>query len=201
MKTIFQLLFLVCATVLMSSCIASLNPIYDEDELIHDPGLNGKWYDKDENKSINTKNTSFKVKTIERKKNMSHKMKKLYLWTFYDKDTASFTVHMVKIGAHEYLDFFPESFDFENDLAEICFFPVHAFCRIKRNGDNLKIHAFDFEYIKSLIENRELRMEYKMQDGHLLLMAPTEDLQKFIKKYENDPCLFENEPQIYIRKK
>ncbi len=210
MKTLIQFVGLLFTGFLMSSCIASLHPIYDDDNLVHDPGLDGRWVSAEKNEAFlkpqhtNMKKDSavqFEFVTTQMKKDDDTFEKSLYVMKSFEEDTAEFYVHMAEINEEKYLDFFIKSFDFDNNMAEFCLYPVHAFCKMERTADTLKLLVFDVRYIQKLIRDRKIKMPVEVNKGVLLLTASTEELQKFLAKYGKEPELYNPKPEIYFRQK
>src|SRR5713226_7108606 len=97
MKTTLPHILLFALTLTLLGCLPSLNPLYTEKDLIHDPALLGAWVQKNED---------------------SNKPERL--WTFTKEDEHSYTLeikegdkrspfgaHLLKLGEHRYLDICP----------------------------------------------------------------------------------------------
>lgn len=210
MRKFIQITVFLGIVAIMSSCIASLHPIYDENNLAYDPGLDGRWISAKAHEALlkplptnETKDSAvqFEFATTEMEKKDLPGNKRLYVLKNFDKDTADFFVHMVEINKSQYLDFYIKNYEFDNDLAELCFYPVHAFCKMERTADTLKLFVFDVKHIQKLVRERKIKLATETNKGILLLTAPTEELQKFLAKYGNKPEFYDEEPEIYIRQK
>ncbi|PLX22426.1 MAG: hypothetical protein C0599_06385 [Salinivirgaceae bacterium] len=199
MKRLKNLLFMLGVAALFGSCVTSVHPIYTEEDLIYDEGLLGDWVSED--------STVFSFRNKPQnsmpfyKKDSKDSASMAYYATYYDKVPAEFKVHMVQLDKYKYLDYFIHEFDLNNELAQTTLFPVHTFTKIERKGDSLILTGFDARYIIKLLEERKIRIKHEMSDGNMLLTAPTEELQKFIIKYADDPELFDDDPSVLIRKR
>jgi hypothetical protein len=197
MKRLKELVLMLGVAALFGSCVTSVHPIYTQKDLVYDETLIGDWITNDS--IILSFQNSSKNEMPFYSKDSANKF--TYYAIYHDKKPAEFKVHLVKLDKYLYLDFFMQKFDLENELAEATLFPVHSFTRIKISNDTLILKGFDARYIMKLLEQRKIRIKHEVSDGNMLLTAPTEELQKFIIKYADDPELFDSEPSILIRKK
>ena len=69
--------------------------------------------------------------------------------------------------------------------------PVHSFVRIgfADNGD-LELTDFDLTKLRSLFREGQIRMKHEDLNDEILITASTEDLQKFLATYGQDPSVF-----------
>lgn len=197
MKKFKLLLMLIGVALLFGSCVTSVHPIYTQEDLVYDDNLLGDWITNDSVLLSFEKSSKNKMPFYQRDTNQS----KTYYATYYDKKPAEFKVHLVKLDKYLYLDFFMHHFEMDNDLIETTLFPVHSFSKIEIYRDSLIIKGFDARYISKLLNQRKIRIKHEVSDGNMLLTAPTEELQKFIIKYADDPDLFDNDPSVLIRKR
>lgn len=123
---------------------------------------------------------------------------------------AAFDVHVVKLGSHYFMDFYPTNMPDKNNsdlignvtgfpekmnsFLEIHLLAVHTFAKVELSGKSLKISMFDPDFLKNMLENQQIRIKHeKSEDGYLLTASPT-DLQKFAEKYAEVDEAFLDEP-------
>lgn len=173
MKKWIGFIFLIA---LINGCIPSIHPIYTQDDLVDKKELEGKWMDKEDKSNF---------------------------WTFTGKGNGAYTlefiengkkglfeVHLVKLGSTYYLDFYPDqesknSSD-QNSLYATTLFPMHIFGKISFESTGPKIHLFDPDWLKKVINERRIRIKHEKIDGDILLTAGTKELQQFILKYQHE---------------
>jgi hypothetical protein len=195
MKRLKKIVFMLGVAALFGSCVTSVHPIYTQDDLVYDETLLGDWITED---SIILSFDKATINNMPFSKEDTANLKTYYA-TYHDKRPAEFKVHLVKLDKYYYLDFFMHHFEMDNDLVESTLFPVHTFTKVKIYNDSLVVTGFDARRIMKLLEQRKIRIKHEVSDGYMLLTAPTEELQKFIIKYADDPELFD-EPTILKRK-
>ncbi|MEQ8812141.1 MAG: hypothetical protein RIE59_23940, partial [Imperialibacter sp.] len=201
-KSIIGMLALVMAA---SSCtVQSLHPLYDEKTMIYEPCLEGEWIDDDGN--------SWVIKRAQRpdanqlKKELVNP--KAYQITYHgDSVETNLDACMVKLDGTYFIDLFPaENYDKEigNDILLGNLLPVHTFSKVETQDDSLYIYQFDSEWLSDLIKNNQIRISHEVVKAHgadrVVLTAPTNELQKFVAKYHNDPKAF-SEPDKFVRKR
>jgi len=217
--------------ILANGCIPSIHPIYTKDKLVTVNELPGTWLDAPNDVSFSKKQ---KVMGQEKEVDVTvyqqdedrpevWKFKaegdKRYLLIHTDKSgyTAAFDVHVVKLGDHLFMDFFPTTmpeseskkglgigslFDGEkmNGLREIHLYPVHNFAKLEVKQNQLTISMFDPEFLKNLLERQQIRIKHeKTEDGFILTASP-EELQKFAQKYANLKEAFLEDPTVLSKK-
>ncbi len=178
---------------LLESCIPSLHPIYTEDKLVVVKELPGTWNDLQTDGEAKTETWQFRSGEG-----------KNYLLVHTDKQgiSAAFDVHVVKLGSHFFLDFFPtdlpqdekgnsiggivKSLEKVNEMQSWHLLPVHTFARLEVSQNELKINMFDPEFLANLLKNKQIRIKHeKTEDGYVLTASP-EELQKFAEKYATE---------------
>ncbi len=165
----------------LSSCvITSLHPLYSEQTTVFREDMLGDWQAEDGD-----------VWHFTRDANGG----KGYWLDIDDEDlNGPYSVHLVKLGDHYFLDLFPEVSDsLASQLPSLAMLlPTHNFMKIKFMDDGaMEIIPFDTEYLESLFKEKRIRIDYEETDewGYILT-ASTEELQKFFVKYADDPKAF-----------
>jgi hypothetical protein len=186
-----NILLIIAIALLVSGCLVkSLHPFYKESDVIFDPSLVGTWLDNDSAKWI-IEQSVVKKFTEESKPQNSYKI------SFYDKDEVSeFETHMFKLNNQLYVDFIPSSIKLP-ELAGYHFVPTHSIAKVSIANDEITLKWFNETWLASLFEKNKIRISHETipdenDDDTYVLTASTEELQKFIIKYGNDPAAFKD---------
>jgi len=189
MKTKNITIFAIIAIIASSCLVKSLNPFYKDADLVYDPSFLGKWIDNDSSVWI--------IESYIFQGNKSNVDKKQpYKFSFIEKgkEPAVFKVHLFTLGEHLYLDFLP----YEINVPEFTGFhliPAHSLCRFDMYADSLNLKWFNETWLDSLIKEGKtdisyLRVSDKDENGNIILTASTDELQKFILQFGDDPMAF-----------
>ena len=184
------LLMLSFIAVLLSGCVVySFYPLYTKEDLFANDILTGKWTD-DEGTLWNFEHAFFGKKAPENIDSTS------YTLHLKDKDEkeSEFSIHIVELGGHYFLDFYMEEFaDWDNlDLASFHIIPVHTFAKLTVEENKLIINWFDQDWLQNLIKENKIRIHHEDNDDFILLTAKPGELQKFVTKYVNSEEAFED---------
>jgi hypothetical protein len=178
----------VTLALVLSACVPSLNPLYNEQDLVFDPALVGRWAEND-----NAQDTW----TFEKSGD------KGYQAIYQEKgQTGEFDVHLVKLGEQLFLDFYPQDGGIKemdrNDFYRFHFLPVHTFARVSLSGSAVEMAFLDPDWLKKLLdrEPKAIRHERRGEDG-IVLTASTKDLQTFLLKYAGEA--FADKPTVLKR--
>ncbi|MBE9509960.1 MAG: hypothetical protein IMY71_03710 [Bacteroidetes bacterium] len=186
---------IILAVLVIAGCIPSLHPLYTGDDLVFNPELIGEWYDNDDpeqtweftrdgENAYNLKHTDF-----------SHVTKELDTGEFTNDTiwfTGKFDIHLIKLGGNYFMDFYPgNNNQLEiNELLELHLFPVHTFAKVQFMENEVRIFQVDPDWIKTVIEEKKIRIKHEMIDDAIILTASTEELQKFFTKYAEEDRAF-----------
>ena len=173
MKTNRILTGLAALLLLISGCIPSLHPLYTDEDIVFEKTLLGAWGNDEEIWTFSTDDSVSYDLTI-----------------IYEEDTSYFEVHMVILNDHYFIDFYPannDHLDIPGHLA-LNLLAVHTFARISFDKKELQVRHFEPRWLDSLFEQNRIRIKHEvLDDGSIVLTAPTDELQKFVSKYANDP--------------
>ena len=187
---------LISGFVFLQSCtIFSLHPLYHEQDLMMDPGLLGMWKDQEDGDEF------VYFKKLD---------ENMYLFRYMEgndddsafviSDTVSFEAGLLKVGDHFFLDLYPyyEGNWDEADYLFRGFVPTHAFIKIEWDDDRVILQMFNYDRMKTLFEQNRIRIKHEMMEDFIVITASTDDLQRFIKKYADDPEAFDD-PGVFIK--
>ena len=193
----------ILAMAAMSGClVSSLHPFYKVEDKIYDPAMVGNWIDGDSSIwSITPSQGSeyFMGPEI---------MDSAYQITYFEEEDKKgiFIGTLFQIKGITYVDFYPDT-DEEHCSTELtCWhhFPTHTLARVQMNKDSILLYWFGEEWLNDLFEQNRIRIRHETVDlmddySRHVLTASTEELQKFIKKYANDPKTTQEIDQIFAR--
>jgi hypothetical protein len=192
---------------LITGCfVKSLHPFYRENELLFKKELLGTWVGNDS--SVWQIEQGMKTTGLFK----PHVPESAYLITYTDKQgTARFSVHLFKLGNRLFLDFYPEEVESSNDLMASHLVPMHTVARVNLATDSMVISWFNEEWLIGLFKQNKIRIAHEKipyesgKDGddnfQVILTASTEDLQKFMLKYSEDPNAIKNDYTFVLTKK
>ncbi len=177
-----NIILIASIVILMSGCfIKSLNPFYTKKDIVFDPSIIGTWVDgdtsrwviKQQNKWPVEPENSYQVEIIEK-----------------DGSVADFNAHLFRLNNQLYLDFYPSGKIGTNDFVDATVVLTHSLAKVSYTASTIKIQWFNEVWFEQLLKQNRIRINHeKLPEGYLLT-ASTEELQKFIIKFGNDPLAF-----------
>lgn len=194
---------LMLAMISMTGClVSSLHPFFKPKDKIFDPAMVGRWIDGDDCIWVIEPNESSEFFMGEPKKDSTY-----HISYYEEEDKAGlFIGTLFQIKGVSYVDFYPEP-DEEHcstDLTSMHHFPTHTLARVQFNRDSILIYWFGEEWLNDLFEQNRIRIKHETVNissdySSHLLTADTEELQKFIRKYANDPKTSGDIERIFAR--
>ncbi len=191
--------------------ICSLNPFYVEKNITLVPEIEGDWSvqpiqskkDSAEKNSVlwelaDTISTwqihryisEEKIKTKKGKDSTIYKPQNYYevkLINAQDSDRYQFGMVLFKVNNDLYADFCPGDIPSlqKSRMAKENFFPVHTLAKITFSDKQLKVSWLGADYMKSMIEDKRVRIKYRyVPDAkRLMLTASSNELTEMIERY------------------
>lgn len=198
MKTRNVLISFVLILLFTGCVVYSFYPLYTDKDLFANDLLTGNWIDKDST-SWNFEHTKTGNRENEKTDSTS------YVLIVNDKDNreSKFSVHIIKLGGHYFLDFYLEDFyDNQNlDLASFHIVPVHTFAKVVISKNQLQINWFDQNWLEKLIKENKIRIRHEYNGDYILLTASPKDLQKFVTKYVDSEEAFKDGIEAVLNRK
>lgn len=198
MKTRNVLISFVLILFFTGCVVYSFYPLYTEKDLFANDLLTGNWMDKD------STSWSFEHAKTGSKENLKTDSTS-YVLIVNDKDNreSKFSVHIIKLGGHYFLDFYLEDFyDNQNlDLASFHIVPVHTFAKVVISKNQLQINWFDQNWLEKLIKENKIRIRHEYNGDYILLTASPKDLQKFVTKYVDSEEAFKDGIEAVLNRK
>ena len=195
-----KLIILILALTAMSSClVSSLHPFYKEKDKKFDTSMVGYWMDEDSciwTILPNMISDGF----MEPEKHDSS-----YTITYYEDENKKsiLTTTLFQINGVDYVDFTPDPNEDHStsDMTAFHHVPVHTLARVQYCKDSILLYWYGDEWLNELFEQNRIRIKHETVTGFAydrqLLTASTDELQKFIRKYANDPKTNEEIEQIF----
>ena len=198
---------LVTLTILsmlgMSSClISALHPFYKSKDKIYDPDMAGTWIDSDSCLWVIEKTMVSEYFMGPENPDST------YTITYYEEDDmiGYFIGTLFELKGIRYLDLYPDPSEDHCQSGLTCFhhFPTHTLARIQLDPGSIMFYWYGDEWLTELFKQNRIRIKHETvkfdedYERHLLT-APTEDLQKFITKYANNPKTGINVNKIFAQ--
>ncbi len=169
---------------LMIGCVPSLHPLFSDKDLVLEPALVGTWIGSD------GATWDFQPGTD-----------RVYKAVYTENDApAKFEARLGKLGKYLFVDLYPEDLELKNDFYKGHFIPTHTFTRVRIEGDTLQLDMPDPDWLKSMIEQKKIKISHEETNEVFLLTAATEDLQKFVLAHAEDEDFFSNHSEWHRRK-
>lgn len=182
------LVLLACVTILTGCLVPSLNPLFEEKDLVSYSDLIGTWNQDGKD------NNSWKFEKEGRRYKLTHVDEK--------KRTALFDISIGKIGTNVFMDVFPadEKVEGLNDFTTVHLVPAHTFAKIEKHGRSLHLVMLDFEWMGKTLKDKPTLVPHVMRGNYPVLTASTEELQKFVAKFAADTNAFNNSIDLQPKK-
>ena len=218
MRPIAQFAVLVLATLFLSGCFYSLQPLYTDKDTLFMPELIGTWQDSEsvkDNEKCDTQTTLTFTKLSDQAYDAVVNTLKFTKsgdqpCVLDSKEAHRFEAHIVKLDGLMILDIYPS--DAFSRLDEDQFFPVHVFIKIEVQPDRLRVIPWNIEYLDKRLSRGQLRIAHvRLKDAipgnawigpfdAVLLTGTTADLQKRLREIASDPETFSEEDATEYRR-
>jgi len=195
-----KVIILVLAMTAMSSClVSSLHPFFKQKDKYFNTTMLGYWIDGDSCIWTIQDNMAFDGFMEPEVHDSS------YTITYYEDEdkSAILTATLFQLNGVDYVDFIPDPGEdhFTSDMTSFHHIPVHTLARVQYSKDSILLYWYGDEWLNELIEQNRIRIKHETVPGYeydrQVLTASTDELQKFIKKYANDPKTTEEIEQIF----
>ncbi len=171
-----ELAFFVLAITLSGCLIQSLHPLYTDKEVVFEEKLIGKWSEDGDY-------------ILEFKKGEG----KAYKMRMFDGKEGRFKAHLVKLKDMMFLDIYPDDETIEGmqGFYRMHLLPVHTFMKVDEIDPNLQLRTLDYEKVSEMLkEDPNLLKHEVLEEEHIVLTAPTKQLQEFMTKYASVEGVF-----------
>lgn len=192
-RKIFVLISIIC--ILLNGCLVkSLHPFYKPSDLVFRQDIIGSYAD--QNKG------TWKIEGAVDKNFLgvgkSDKQQNYYKISFLDEKrrTTTFRGCLFKLDNNYYVDFYLVSGnndDAQTELYNYHVVGVHTVAKVLIGKNSLRIKWYNEKWLSELFEQNRIRLPHEKIDNNdaVVLTASTNDLQKFMRKFANDPKAFQ----------
>ena len=177
-----NLIAIGAAAILLAACIPSVNPFYQEKDVVFDPHLVGEWQEKGKT------NEPPEVWKFEQSTNNAYK-----LTVVEEGKTGQFSACLFKLKGEQFLDLIPTDCKYDDkqvDLVAYSMFPGHLLMSVAQIEPELKLAGCDYDWLGKFLQKNPKAIDHHLEDERIILTADTRDLQKFILKHLGTNELF-----------
>lgn len=194
---------------MLGGCLTTFYPIFHEQDIINNDNLVGYW------KCLNKQNeiTGFlNIKKIpeDKKNDLSEKIRNVankgFLITKLNPEggiDGLFYVFLVKIGKGSYFDFYPAETEGQKKVNadhKVQFVKFHTSYKYEaRDINHFAMKLFDQDFLEELITKQQIHLRYEVADGRKIITATTDELQKFISQYGENPKAYTEDVSHCVR--
>ena len=183
--------------VLMVGCVSgcgfytvsSVHPLYTDDLLTTEAALVGTWIQRDQVFGDEGDSTWTFTES-------AGKAYELIIQS--NQERFVFSVHLVRLGEHLYMDLFPKDVAIAPRGHSFDVLFAHHFVRLNVAGDVMQMPMLDLVAFRAAVEKAKLPHTLVENQARLLLTASSKELQEFLLKRGN--AVF-RESRVYYRRK
>jgi hypothetical protein len=167
-------------TLVLASCIPSVNPFYTDKDTVFDAKLLGEWQEKE-------KSDEPQAWKFEEGKDKAYKL------TVTEKEgkQGEFEAHLFKLKQDYFLDIIATEIGTNvADLTTASLIPGHLLLRIPQIEPELKLAMVDFDWLDKFLKEHPKALAHHRDNDRIFLTAETADLQSFVLKHLGEDELF-----------
>ncbi|CAN5512282.1 hypothetical protein BH10BAC2_BH10BAC2_48460 [soil metagenome] len=195
----FYMLLVFLLLLSLNSCLVTLYPIFHERDVEYNDQLIGLWKCTDKAKNISF--MEFSAITNEKKMELPQGVREIFdkgyfvsLMNNAGQINTQYFVFLAKIGDNNYLDYYPAEMPAQKNVDKIykehCI-EVHSNYKCDLiDKDHFEMKLFDQDFVDKLISSYKINIRHEIIGKRNLITASTDDLQKFIIQYSNNPNAF-----------
>jgi hypothetical protein len=153
--------------LLLTGCLPSLHPLYNDKTLIFKEELIGKWMGDDD--------------VLWRFTRAGDKEYELRIRED-EKEVGRFSAHLTQIEGLMFLDLYPDDEQLKDlsDFYKMHILPVHTFMKVDQINPNLRLRMIDYEKVEKMLEDDPNLIKHETVEDRIVLTASTEELQNFV---------------------
>jgi hypothetical protein len=202
---IIKCMVVLALTIGALSCVWSLQPFFEDSDLVFEPWLVGTWAGPDGKDTW----TFEKAQNGDEYVLVYHQAEYEPDGAFSGKktvpgDTVRFQVRLGRLGGHIFLDFFPEQKGnpwTHNDLFNWHLIRAHTICRVWMQKDDLRLDWLDEDWLIKAVESGKVTIAHAQAEDGLVITAPTKELRQTVLKYAEDNEAFPPADETLYRMK
>ncbi len=154
--------------VSVSGCIPlSLHPLYTDEDLVYDPGLEGTWGEEDDRWIFEKAGENEYTLTV----------------LSGDDDPVTLSAHLVQLKKYQFLDLQATEVSGIGDFASFMLIPAHAIWQYERDGDTFRLRTLDYDWMNDRLEKGRLWVSHEKLDDWFVFTAEPKRMQRFFLKW------------------
>jgi hypothetical protein len=188
-----NLIAIGAAAILLAACFPSVNPFYQDKDVIFDSHLVGEWKEKSDAGDFPN------IWAFEQSTNKGYD-----LTVTEQGKTGKFSAHLFKLSDAQFLDLIPTDCNYATNQAELVaysMFPGHLVMRVGQIEPELKIAACDYDWLAKYLETNSTAIAHLTESERLILTDSTVNLQKFLLNHAGTNELFKEYGVMVRRQK
>jgi len=187
-----NLIAVMAAAVLLAACIPSVNPFYQDKDVVFDSRLIGEWVD-------NSDTNNPEIWVFQQSTN-----KGFDLICTEEGNLGKFSAHLFELKDERFLDLSPTKCEYASNQAPLVgfsMFPGHLLMRVQLSEPELNIAHFDYQWLAQYLTTNSAAIAHHSEDDNIVLTANTSDLQNFLLKHLGTNELFQRYTTMVRRPK
>ena len=192
-------------TIGLLACVWTLQPLFEEGDLVFEPGLVGTWKtaaDEDtwtfeKAQDGNAYVLVYHQAEFEPDETVSDKKK-------IPGETARFEARLGRLGGHLFLDLIPEAESnpwAHNDLLNWHLIRAHTVCRLSLEKDRLRLDWLEEKWLEEALKSGRVTIAHAQAEDGIVVTASTKELQQMVLKYAGDKEAFPPSDDVLHRVK
>ena len=162
---------LLAGSVFLAGCVATLHPIYTDDDVAFDPALLGLWRDAED---------AGETWAFTAAGGDAYRL----VFTERDGEKGAFVVHLARIGGATFLDLYPEEREHPaSSLYEDHWIRAHTFLLVEALGPELRLRAPETEWLARYLAEHPDALAHEDLGESVVITASTEELQRFVLRH------------------
>ena len=174
-SVVLRVVALAAALAFAPGCLVlSLNPAYDDESLVWEPGLVGTWQNAEDNASVE----------VERGEWRSYRIRYVY-----PIESGELTGYLSSIGKEVHLDVMPARGQDHGSFL----IPVHAIFRVRLEGDRLELASLSYDWFFERLRGRKPVPGLTVvedQKKNALIVSPTASLRMWLRDLPRESPAF-----------
>jgi hypothetical protein len=182
MQNILKTFVLFGIALALTACAPSLHPFFTDEDIVFNEKLLGMW-----------------VSDSGEKYKFARSGDNHYELLYVDDGLARFEARLIELGGATYLDLYPKLLGNDIDLYPTNCVQAHTLARVTIGEDSISITMMDGDWLKQLSDRNQLTLAHeRLDNGMIVLTAPTRELQAFALKHADDKEVF-GEAEVFHR--
>ena len=155
------------ALTLFAGCVPSLNPVYEEKNLVFDPAILGVW---------TQPGTKARWEFVK----LDPKSYRL-VYSSEHGQTGQFIARLAEVEGELFLDLYPEDDRIDaSGFYKFHLVPIHTIYRVRRTTGSFTLSAIDYQWLDEYLTSHPQEIESATFGSRKMITAATPAVQKFV---------------------